>query len=540
MPKVTPAQAELFILTNKTLGRIEGPLFGQFLELAGRCVNDGLYEPASPLARSDGLRADVVEALRELRPTHIRYPGGCAAAYFDWQDLVGPREQRPRARLFNNTGQVQSTAFGIPEAWALCRELGSELYLTVNAHTQSPADAAHLVEYLNSAKPAKYADLRRAHGREEPYGVTLFSLGNEIYGNWQAGQKTASEYADWCTEAIRQMKAVDPSIRVVVCGLGRPDPEWDRTALFRTVGQADMISIHNYFGRPVFADCMAASRVCEQMLASLNVAIEEAMDTVLGVNSRTHRELGSPPVVAARPKIAFDEWNVWYRSQHGLAGDLEEIYNYTDALTVASLLHVILRNAATIQLSNISLAVNTCGGIFTDPRRMVRQTIWHAQKLLRDAHAGRVVDTICDGPVFRAKHERFFCGIVDPVKARDESLPTLLKFDDLPALDAVASVDDDRETLTVSLINKLEKQPLTVRLNFRGLQPAGRTMTLRRLTGGENLLAENTLDHPDRVGMTEETVPLAATLTLTPASLTVIEMNVIVHGHAEGEPDVIS
>jgi alpha-N-arabinofuranosidase len=526
MKKPVAAHADLFILTRKTLGRIEGPLFGQFLELAGRCVNDGLYEPSSPLARTDGLRADVVEALRELRPTHIRYPGGCAAAYFDWQDLVGPREQRPRARLFNNTGQVQSTAFGIPEAWALCRELGAELYLTVNAHTQSPADAAHLVEYLNGARPTKYADLRRAHGREDPYGVKLFALGNEIYGNWQAGQKTASEYSAWCAEAIRQMKAVDPSIRVAVCGLGRPDPEWDRTVLFRTAGLADMISIHNYFGRPVFADSMAASRVCEQMLASLDVAIDEAMDTVLGVNSRTHRELGASPVMASRPMIAFDEWNVWYRARHGLTGDLEEIYNYTDALTVASLLHVILRNTRRIGLSNISLAVNTCGSIFTDPRRLVRQTIWHAQKLLRDAHAGRVVETVYDGPVFRGKHERFFCGIVDPVKAQDEALPTLLKFDDLPALDAVASVDEPQGTLTVSLINKLEKQPLTAHLNIRGLQPAGRTMTIRRLTGGRNLCAENTLDHPGRVGTTVEKVPLATTLTLPPASLTVVEMTI--------------
>ncbi|MEK7751388.1 MAG: alpha-N-arabinofuranosidase, partial [Acidobacteriota bacterium] len=176
MPKTTAAQAELFILTRQTLGRIEGPLFGQFLELAGRCVNDGLYEPASPLARPDGLRGDVVEALRELRPTHIRYPGGCAASYFDWQDLVGPRDRRPRARLFRGSGQVQATAFGVPEAWALCRELGAELYLTVNAHTQSPEDAANLVEYLNGTTPTKWADLRRAHGREEPYGVRLFSL----------------------------------------------------------------------------------------------------------------------------------------------------------------------------------------------------------------------------------------------------------------------------------------------------------------------------------------------------------------------------
>jgi len=161
--------AEIIVLGNKTLGTVHDRLFGQFIELTGRCINGGLYDPGSPHARPDGVRADVVEALRELRPGYIRYPGGCATAYFDWQELVGPVEDRPRAKLYRAySGQPQSTAFGIPEAWALCRELDSELYLTVNAHTQSPEDAANLVEYLNSTQPTRYADMRRAHGREEP------------------------------------------------------------------------------------------------------------------------------------------------------------------------------------------------------------------------------------------------------------------------------------------------------------------------------------------------------------------------------------
>ncbi|MEI7435874.1 MAG: alpha-L-arabinofuranosidase C-terminal domain-containing protein [bacterium] len=516
--------ARVIVLGRKRLGRVHDGLFGQFIELAGRCINNGLYDPASSQARADGVRADVLDALRQLRPGFLRYPGGCAASYFDWQELVGPKESRPRAKLFRATNVPQSTAFGIPEAWSLCQELGAELYLTVNAHTQSPEDAANLVEYLNSTAPTRYADLRRSHGREEPYGVKLFGLGNEIYGNWQAGRKTASEYAAWCAEAILQMKRVDPAIRVVVCGLGRPDPEWDRTVLFRLIGQADMISMHNYFGRPVFADSMAASRICEQYIAAANHLIDEAMDIPLGVHSRAHRELGGLPVVSRRPGIAFDEWNVWYRTGHDPVRDLEEIYNYTDALTVASLLHVVLRNAKTIDLSCISLAVNTLGSIFTDRDRLVRQTIWYPQQLLRDTHAGCVVETVVDGPVFKARHERFFCGIVDPEKAKDETRPSLVLFDDVEALDVVATVDDARRKLTLSIVQKLSDSPLTVSLDLRGVTPCGEQMTVHRLTGGDNLLEENTLDHPHRVGTTTERVNLATTITLPPASLTVLEM----------------
>ena len=520
------AEAEIIVLGNKTLGTLDGPLFGQFLELGGRCINGGVYDPGSPHARPDGVREDVLEAIKALRPTHIRYPGGCGVSYFDWQELVGPVDQRPPAKLFRYTHVPQSTAFGIPEAYEYCKELGAELNIVVNAHNQSPEDAAHLVEYLNCTTPTKYADLRRSHGREEPFNVRLFSLGNEIYGNWQGGQMTADEYVKWCREAITQMKRVDPTIEVVVCGVGRPDPEWDRTILFALVDIADMISIHNYFGRPVFEDCMAAYRICEEMFNAANVAIDEAMDTALGAHPRTHREIGAPPVIEKRPGIAFDEWNVWYRSAHGPEADLEEIFDYTDALTVATLLHVVLRNIKTVTLSNISLAVNTVGSIFTDPNRMVLQTIWHAQRLIRDTHTGRVVDSVViDAPEFSAKHERFFCGIVDPERAEDETLPSLVHYDDIPALDVVVSIDDQRKKLCMSVVQKLQDRPLTVRLDFRGLHLAGSTMQVSRLTG-DSLDATNTLDSPNNVGIETETKPIADAFTFPAASLTVLELDI--------------
>jgi len=515
-------EAEIIVFAHKTLGELDGPLFGQFLELGGHCVHGGIYDPDSPHAREDGLREDVLEAIRELRPTHVRFPGGCGVSYFDWQELVGPRESRPRAKLFRWLGSPQPTSFGIPEAWAMCRELGAELYLAVNANTQSPEDAANLVEYLNATTPTRWADLRRAHGRQEPYGVRLFGLGNEVYGDWQAGQRTATEYAAWCREAIRQMKRVDPSIQVVVCGAGRVNPEWDRTVLFETIGLADMISVHNYFGRPVFRDSMAASRVCEEMLNALNVAIDEAMDTTLGVHPRTRREMGAVPQVKERPGIAFDEWNVWYRATHDPEWGAVEIYDYTDALTVATLMHVIMRNARTVKLANFSLTVNTLACILVDRERCVRQSTWYAQKLLRDAHSGRVVRVVVDSPTFSAKHERFFCGVIDPQKASDETLPTLLHYDDIEALDVVVSVDEAAGKMAMSVVNKLERRPLATRLTWRGVRPASERVKVSRLTGA-SLSATNTLDDPHNVGMCTEEQTVSDVFTFPPASLTVLE-----------------
>ncbi|MBI2191384.1 MAG: hypothetical protein HYU36_05315 [Planctomycetes bacterium] len=502
---------ELFILADRVLGPVEGPLWGQFIEFVGRCIHGGIYDPGSPAARSDGVRADVLEAMKELRPTHLRYPGGCAVSYFDWQELVGPRAQRPPAKLYRYTGVPQSTAFGLPEAFAYAEELGAELYLTVNAHTQSPEDAANLVEYLNGTTRTRWADLRRSHGREKPYGIKRFGLGNEIYGDWQPGQKTAEEYVRWCREAIRWMKAVDPTMSIAAVGMGRPGPDWDRTVLKGLIDSIDLFSVHNYCGRPVFRDCMAASRVYETMIEWANVAIDEAMDTRL---SRKER-----------PGIALDEWNVWYRARHAAEASLEEIYDYTDALTVATLLHVVLRHTRTVRLSNISLAANTCGSIFTDRQRCVRQTIFYPQMLFREKHTGEAVQTFYDGPVFPAKHERYFCGIVDVEKAKDETLPTLLHFDDLDALDALCTVDRGRRRLSLSVVNKLEDRALTARLSFRGIEPRSTLVRVYRLTG-PSLQAANTLDHPSQVGLVSAWDRVAGSFPFPAASLTLLEFEI--------------
>ena len=105
--------AEIIVLGRNVLGAIEGPLFGQFFELGGRCVNNGVFEPGSPRSREDGVRTDVLEALQELKVTHIRYPGGCGASYFKWEELVGPVAERPRAKLSRLTDAELVIRYGM-------------------------------------------------------------------------------------------------------------------------------------------------------------------------------------------------------------------------------------------------------------------------------------------------------------------------------------------------------------------------------------------------------------------------------------------
>ncbi|MEO6906643.1 MAG: alpha-L-arabinofuranosidase C-terminal domain-containing protein [Abditibacteriaceae bacterium] len=503
---ITSQSADLVIFADKIIGSLNKPLFGQFIELTDKCINGGLYDPDSPHARPDGLRLDLFEALRELRPTHLRYPGGCAAAYFDWQELVGPKSERPFAKLFREHDQAQQTAFGIPEVWALCEEIGAQLYMAVNAHTQTPEDAANLVEYLNSRQPTKWANLRRSHGREEPYAVKIFGLGNEIYGDWQAGQRTADEYSKWCREAIHQMKSIDPSIEIIACGYGRPKPSWDRKVLNATLEQLDMISLHNYFGHPNFSDNMAASLIMQEMIDQLNVNIDEVLDANLHCKKR--------------PGIALDEWNIWYRMRRK-PERCDEIYTAADALSFASLMMAILRNCDTIALANTSMLCNVLGALMTDHDRMVRQTIFYPQTMLHDAHSGHVVQSAINSPTFAARHERFFNGIVDVEKAADQMHPSLRHYDAVPALDALVSVDKNRAT--ISLVNKLQSEPLEVRLHWFGVEPGNQTVSIQRLDCSD-FEKTNTLDEPFNIVPTKEEVMLDGALLLPPASLTVFKI----------------
>ena len=153
------------------------------------------------------------------------------------------------------------------------------------------------------------------------------------------------------------------------------------------------------------------------------------------------------------------------------------------------------------------------------------QTIWYPQKLFRDGHTVHVVDSVvADAPTFSAKHERFFCGIVDPEKAEDETLPSLVHFDDIPALDVLVSVDDEKKKACMSVVQKLEDRPLTTRLSFRSLKPRAGSMKVSRLTGN-SLKATNTLDSPNNVGVETETQPMSDVFTFPPASLTVLEFD---------------
>ncbi|MFN0124786.1 MAG: alpha-N-arabinofuranosidase, partial [Blastocatellia bacterium] len=243
-------QARIKIDTDRVIGAVDPMLFGNFAEHLGRMIYGGVYEEGSPLSDKDGYRRDVLDAVKQLNVSILRWPGGNFASGYNWKDGIGPKDQRPvRTELAWN--DLESNRFGTDEFLKYCEMIGAEPYICVNPGLGTIDDARHWVEYCNDTRKTYWADQRRKNGREQPWKVKYWALGNEIDGPWQLGHKNAEEYSKFALEAAKAMRSTDPAIKLIASGssnygAGADWIHWNRTVLNTLRNQADYIAIHSY------------------------------------------------------------------------------------------------------------------------------------------------------------------------------------------------------------------------------------------------------------------------------------------------------
>ena len=199
------------------VGPVNRRTFGSFVEHMGRCVYTGIYQPGHPTADDDGFRQDVLDLTRELGVTMVRYPGGNFVSGYRWEDGVGPVSQRPVRRDLAWHG-LETNEVGIDEFARWARKADLEVMYALNLGTRGIQEALDLHEYLNHPEGTHLSELRRRNGTEEPHGVRIFCLGNEMDGPWQTGHKTAHEYGRLAAEVARALRAADPEVELVACG----------------------------------------------------------------------------------------------------------------------------------------------------------------------------------------------------------------------------------------------------------------------------------------------------------------------------------
>lgn len=465
--------ARLVLDREFTVGTVNPRLFGSFVEHLGRCVYSGVYEPDHPAADADGLRADVLALVRELGVTMIRYPGGNFVSGYRWEDGVGPVAQRP-ARLDPAWRSVESNEFGLGEFMRLVTKLDAEPMLAVNLGSRGLAEACDLLEYANLPGGTTLSDRRHEHGAEQPYGVRLWCLGNELDGPWQIGQRTAEEYGRLAVRTARAMRMIDPDLRLVACGssgYGMPTfGAWERTVLEHAYDAVDYISCHAYYEEH--------DGDVDSFLASA-VDMERYIDGVVATCDHVRAVTRS----TKRLEISFDEWNVWYMSRSANPEPpawsraprlLEDVYSVTDAVVVGSLLITLLRHCDRVTAACLAQLVNVIAPIMTEPGGPA----WRQASFYPFAQA--------------ARHGR---GSVLRVRAEAPSHPTD-RYGEVPLLHATAVAGDDGG-VTVFAVNRDTGRPmeLTAALGSYGPLAVAEHVAL----WDADRHARNTRDQPDRV-----------------------------------------
>ena len=498
--------AQLVVDTDRPVGAVDRRLFGSFVEHLGRAVYDGIYEPGHPLADAAGFRRDVVELVRGLGVSTVRYPGGNFVSGFRWEDSVGPRDSRPR-RLDLAWHSMERNEVGLHEFSDWLDLVGGELMLAVNLGTRGTLEALDLLEYANVPGGSTLSDRRAEHGRPEPFGVRMWCLGNEMDGPWQLGHRSADDYGKLAARTASAMRQLDPSVKLVACGSSSAQMptfgEWERVVLGHTHALVDYVSCHAYYSLKGDLGSFLASAV----------DMDRFVETVVAVADAVGAEQGS----SKRLQISFDEWNIWDVERY-VAEDkrtavddwpvapriLEDVYTVADAVVFGSLLVSLLKHVDRVTSACLAQLVNVIAPIMTEPGGPA----WTQTTYLPFATTSRLAR-----------------GQALPVHVDGGTYETAA-YGQVPLVDAVATHDPTTGAVALFLVNRATDGPTQVEVDLTrtGVTRLTETVAL----WDEDLTAANTLAAPQRVrARTNDTVRLDGgrlTVELPPVSWTALSL----------------
>ena len=499
--------AHLTVDPHFEVGSINRRLFGSFVEHLGRCVYDGIYEPGHPTADAEGFRQDVIELVRELGVSTVRYPGGNFVSGFRWEDSVGPRDDRPR-RLDLAWHSTETNEVGLHEFAGWLEKIDSELMLALNLGTRGTLEALDLVEYSNIRGGSTLSEQRVANGRSEPFGVQMWCLGNEMDGPWQLGHRSAEDYGKLASQTAKALRQLDPSVELVVCGSSSAHMptfgEWERVVLTEAYDDVDYISCHAYY--------QEKNGDLGSFLASA-VDMDHFIDTVVATADHVRSVKRSDKQI----NISFDEWNVWYTDRYHAEEELtgidnwpiaprllEDVYSVADAVVFGNLLISLLKHADRVTSASLAQLVNVIAPIMTEPGGPAwKQTTFFPFAITSRLASGTALEVKLDAPVY------------------DTAV-----YGTVPLIDAVATHDAETGRTAVFLVNRSQTEEVRVTIDIGTL--GGVAVLSAQTLSDSDIGARNTLADPERVGLADNGSAAVAggtvTVTLPAVSWTAIEL----------------
>ena len=401
---------------DRQVGTVDPNIYGAFVEPIRNVVYGSIYDPGSPFADENGFRKDFIQLVRELKIPVVRWPGGNYVSGYNWEDGIGPKDQRP-ARLDLAWHQVESNHMGTDEYVQLCKLIGAENFICINAGTGTLDQARHWVEYCNLEKGTYYSDLRRNYGNELPYKVKYWALGNEIDGPWQMGQKSAEDYVKFALEAAKLMQLVDKDIKLIASGASdyKPDNgwvDWNDYVLTHMTGSIDYLSVHRYATEALVNDRSFSGMMC------LGLDLDQKIETVKALILKSMTKTGSTRPVY----ISFDEWAAGFGN------------SITVSLMVAQHLNSFIRHADIVKMANMTMLSNLVGH---SPEGVYKNAAFKAFCLYSNNCFGTSLDvsTTC---------EKYGNAV----------------FEEIPYLDVTAVLNNEAGNLVINVVNRHETKEI--------------------------------------------------------------------------------
>lgn len=394
--------AKLIINENKELSTIEPEIYGHFSEHLGRCIYEGIYVGEnSEIPNVNGMRTDVVEALKELKVPMLRWPGGCFADEYHWKDGIGPKETRKKMINTHWGGVVEDNSFGTHEFMELCRQIGCKTYVNGNLGSGTVQEMSEWVEYMTFNGVSPMADLRKKNGHEQPWKVDFFGVGNE---NWGCGGNMTPEfYANEYRRYQTYVRNYDPEkpIKKVCCGANVDDYFWTDGVMKTCFSHAewahgfmDYLSLH-YYVHPEGWEIKGSSTDFdgEVWYKTLNKALH--MDELI----TRHGTIMDKYDPEKKVGMCVDEWGAWYTCEPGTnPGFLYQQNTVRDALIAGITLNIFNKHSDRVKIAALAQMVNVLQSVLlTEGDKMIKTPTYHVMHMYRHHQGAKLLESSVTG-----------------------------------------------------------------------------------------------------------------------------------------------
>ena len=462
--------SKAIVNANRSKGVINKNIYGHFSEHLGRCIYGGLYVGGqSDIPNVNGMRTDVVQALRAIGVPVLRWPGGCFADTYHWRDGIGPQSERKKIVNTNWGGVTEDNSFGTHEFLELCRQLGCEPYISGNVGSGTVQEFSDWVEYCNMGGLSPMADLRRANGREESWYVRFWGIGNEAWGC--GGNMRPEFYADLCRQYATYLRSYDSAhpLYRIASGANADDYRWTKVLMEQAGEFVDAVSMHYYTVPDNWAHKGSATEFDRgEYFTTLQKTLR--MEELIENHSRIIRQYQG----RRRVGLIVDEWGTWFDVEPGTnPGFLYQQNAMRDALVAAVNLNIFNNHCDTVVMANIAQTVNVLQAmILTEGDRMLLTPTYHVFEMYRKHQDARQLESYVETSLIGETEE----GRV-------------------PNLHISASQGSDG-TVLITAANLDDAQGTVLDCALAGLGKIG-SVSGRVLSGAAN--AHNTFDAPEAV-----------------------------------------